>query len=150
VPFHERAACACNRPTEGEIYVSLNVPQALLDRAEAGPVGDAEFIDCIKDSLPYGWSVVARTVDRPGMAGTDFAEDRVAPPSDEAQGQLLQLMASDPMRAAVERHFDVKLAFQNCCRVAAFRPTAVGGSTYEEFMSARGQLLNQSPELRSC
>jgi len=44
----------------------------------------------------------------------------------------------------------VKLAFQNCHRVAAFAPSAVDGARYREFVSPRGQLLNQSPELRDC
>ena len=39
---------------------------------------------------------------------------------------------------------------QNCHRVAAFRLSAVSGATYQEFISVRGQLLNQSPELRNC
>lgn len=130
--------------------MSLTVSPALLERAQAGPVGDAEFIECIRTSLPYGWEVVSRVVADLNETSADFAEDRTAPPSDGAQGQLLRLMASDPMRAAIERHFGVKLAFQNCCRAAAFRPSAVGGVAYEDFMSARGQLLNQTPELRSC
>jgi hypothetical protein len=31
-------------------------------------------------------------------------------------------MASDAMRAAIERHYGVRLAFQNCHRAAVFRP----------------------------
>ena len=50
----------------------------------------------------------------------------------------------------LERHFGVVLAFQNCHRVAAFTPAAVDSPTYREFVSPRGQVLNQSPELRSC
>jgi hypothetical protein len=44
----------------------------------------------------------------------------------------------------------VKLAFQNCHRVAAFQPSAVDGAAYREFVSPAGQLRNQSPELRDC
>lgn len=44
----------------------------------------------------------------------------------------------------------MKLAFQNCHRVAAFPLAAVGGETYTRFISTRAQLLNQSPELRNC
>jgi hypothetical protein len=44
----------------------------------------------------------------------------------------------------------VKFAFQNCHRFAAFRYSAVDGDTYRAFVSPRGQLLNQSPELRNC
>jgi len=34
-------------------------------------------------------------------------------------------------------------------RVAAFRPAAVDSDRYQAFISARGQLLNQSPEFRN-
>jgi hypothetical protein len=44
----------------------------------------------------------------------------------------------------------VVLAFQNCHRVAAFTPAAVGGAAYRAFVSPRAQLLHQSPELRNC
>ena len=57
-------------------------------------------------------------------------------------------MASDAMRAAVERHYGVRLAFQNCHRAAVFRPGAP--AALAEFTSARAQLLNQSPELVDC
>ena len=59
-------------------------------------------------------------------------------------------LASDAIRGGLERHFGMKLAFQNCHRVAAFRLSAVGGGQYQEFISPRGQLLNQSPALRDC
>ena len=57
-------------------------------------------------------------------------------------------MASDAMRAAVERHYGVRLAFQNCHRAAVFRPDAT--QALAEFTTARAQLLNQSPELTNC
>jgi hypothetical protein len=53
------------------------------------------------------------------------------------------------MRAAVERHLGVRIAFQNCHRVALFAPGAPAGLV-EEFISPRSQILNQSPELVSC
>ena len=59
-------------------------------------------------------------------------------------------MASNAIRGALERHFGVVLAFQNCHRLAAFAPADVGSPTYREFVSPRGQVLNQSPELRDC
>jgi hypothetical protein len=58
------------------------------------------------------------------------------------------MMASDAMRAAAERHFGVRLAFQNCHRAAVFRPAA--SQARAEFTSARAQFLNQSPELTNC
>ncbi|MBO0821448.1 MAG: hypothetical protein J2P26_11445, partial [Nocardiopsaceae bacterium] len=65
-----------------------------------------------------------------------------------ARGQLLRLMASDSMRAAIERHYGIALAFQNCHRAAVFRPAAAGA--LEEFRSPRSQLLNQRPDLVDC
>lgn len=44
--------------------MSLNVPTALLERAETGQVDDAEFVDCVRQSLPYAWSVVSTAAQR--------------------------------------------------------------------------------------
>lgn len=130
--------------------MSLDVPAALLERAEAGHVDDAEFVDCVRRSLPYAWAVVSDVAIRSGATPDDFAE-HAAPPSSEAErGQLLRVLASDAIRGALERHFAVKLAFQNCHRVAAFKLAAVGGQTYQEFISPVAQVRNQSPELRDC
>jgi hypothetical protein len=79
-----------------------------------------------------------------------MADHEVPPPSEAERGQLLRALASDAIRGGLERHFGMRLAFQNCHRVAAFRPDAVDGDTYRAFVSPRGQLLNQSPELRDC
>ena len=65
-------------------------------------------------------------------------------------GQLLRALSSDAIRGSLERHFGVALAFQNCHRIAAFRLSAVDSDTYRRFITVRGQLLNQSPELRDC
>ncbi|MFY1692927.1 SCO5389 family protein [Plantactinospora sp. WMMB782] len=130
--------------------MSLDVPTALLERAEAGPVDDAEFVACVRDSLPYAWAVVNEVAGDLDRDGGDFADHAVPPPSEAERGQLLRALASDAIRGALERHFGVKLAFQNCHRVAAFTPSAVDGDRYRAFISTRGQLLNQSPELRDC
>jgi hypothetical protein len=130
--------------------MSLRVPAALLERAEAGPVTDEEFVDCIRTSLPYAWKVVSRTADRLADGTGEFATDNEDPPSEADQGQLLRALASSSMRDALERHFDVKLEFQNCCKVAAFRRDAVDGAAHQQFVSQRMQLLNQAPGLVSC
>jgi hypothetical protein len=132
--------------------MSLDVPTALLDRAERGPVTDDDFVTVVRDSLPYAWEVVSGVAASlaGGPASTEFAEHAVPPPSEAERGQLLRALASDAIRGGLERHFGVRLAFQNCHRVAAFRPSAVDGLAYLEFTSPRGQLLNQSPELRDC
>jgi hypothetical protein len=121
-----------------------------LAKAEVGEVTDAEFVDCVRTSLPYAWQVVSQVAADLGRDGGDFADHAVPPPSEAERGQLLRALASDAIRGGLERHFGVKLAFQNCHRVAAFRLGAVGGQRYQAFISPRGQLLNQSPELRDC
>jgi hypothetical protein len=130
--------------------MSLDVPAALLDRAERGEVDDAEFIACVRDSLPYAWRVISGVVGDLDSGAAVFADNTIAPPTEADRGQLLRALASDAIRGGLERHFGVKLAFQNCHRVAAFRPSAVDSDRYRAFISPRGQLLNQSPELRDC
>jgi hypothetical protein len=128
--------------------MSLDVSPQLLAAAEAGEVDDAAFLACVRDSLPYAWRTVSAVAGRVGADG--FADDATPPPSETERGQLLRALASTPIRGALERHFGVVLAFQNCHRVAAFTPATVDGERYRAFISARGQLLNQSPELRNC
>src|SRR5690606_5500651 len=130
--------------------MSLDVPAALLERAERGEIDDAEFVECVKNSLPYAWEVVSRVAGELQEGTAEFADNEVPPPDEVARGQLLRALASDAIRGGLERHFGVKLAFQNCHRVAAFPLSAVGGETYTKFISTRAQLLNQSPELRNC
>ena len=128
--------------------MSLAVPADLLAQAQRGPVEDAMFLDCVRDSLPYAWDMIAGLVKDLEAGDGEFADNQVPPPDETARGQLLRLMASDAMRAAVERHYGVRLAFQNCHRAAVFRPAAA--EALAEFTSARAQLLNQSPELVDC
>jgi hypothetical protein len=132
--------------------MSLEVPTALQRRAEAGTVDDAEFVACVRQSLPYAWQVITQVADRLAAAApaAEYADHTTAPPSEADRGQLLRALASDAIRGALERHFGVALAFQNCHRVAAFRPSALGGATHLEFTSPVAQLRNQSPELRDC
>ncbi|MDG4825546.1 SCO5389 family protein [Asanoa sp. WMMD1127] len=130
--------------------MSLTVSPDLLAEAERGEVAPADFVACVRESLPYAWQLISRVVDDLARGDAEFADNVVPPPSEQERGQLLRALASDAIRGGLERHFGVKLAFQNCHRVAAFRPEAVGGDTYARFTSARGQLLNQSPELRDC
>lgn len=130
--------------------MSLDVPTALLERAEAGQVDDAEFVDCVRQSLPYAWAVVSEVAARAHATTADYADHAVPPPSETDRGQLLRALASDAIRGGLERHFGVRLAFQNCHRVAAFKPAAVGGVTYQRFVSPLAQIRNQSPELRDC
>jgi hypothetical protein len=130
--------------------MSLDVPTALLERAERGEVDDAAFVECVKQSLPYAWQVVSEVARNVEDGAAPFADHTIPPPTEVERGQLLRAMASDAIRGGLERHFGVKLAFQNCHRVAAFKIGAVGGTEYQRFISPRAQLLNQSPELRNC
>ncbi|HEX3782815.1 MAG TPA: SCO5389 family protein [Pseudonocardiaceae bacterium] len=128
--------------------MSLKVPAALLDRAKAGEVSNDEFIACVRDSLPYAWSVVSSVATELAETGGPFADNQTPPPDEAARGELLRLVASDAMRTAVEAHFNVRLAFQNCHRLAMFAPGA--DAEYQEFVTPRSQLLNQKPELVNC
>ena len=128
--------------------MSLAVPTDLLDQAERGEVDDAAFLDCVRTSLPYAWDLVTGLITDLEAGGGEFADNQVPPPDEAARGQLLRMMASDAMRAAIERHFGVRLAFQNCHRAAVFRPSAA--AAIAAFRSPRAQLLNQSPALVDC
>jgi hypothetical protein len=82
--------------------------------------------------------------------GGAFADNQVPPPSEKERGQLLRALASDAIRGALQRHFGVRLAFQNCHRVAVFPLDRAVEESYGKFTSVRSQVLNQSPEFRDC
>lgn len=130
--------------------MSLDVSPELLRRAEEGTVAEADFVDAVRTSLPYAYDLIAGLVDDLDSDDADFADNQVPPPSEAERGQLLRALASDAIRGSLERHFGVRLAFQNCHRVAAFRLGAADGDTFQRFTSIRAQLLNQSPLLRDC
>ncbi len=131
--------------------MSLTVAPDLLAAAERGDVPDEQFVACVRTSLPYAWQVVADVAARlHADPAAELADNTTPPPSEAERGQLLRALASDAIRGVLERHFGVRLAFQNCHRVAAFRPADVDGDRYRRFVSPRGQLLNQSPPLRDC
>ena len=129
--------------------MSLTVPTQLIEQAEAGDIRPDDFLQCIKESLPYAWQLIEGLVDRLQSGTERFADNQVPLPSEQARGQLLRVLASDAMRTALEQHYGVKLAFQNCHRVAVFRTDQLD-STYRAFISPRSQILNQTPELRDC
>jgi NucS shadow ORF len=129
--------------------MSLTVPADVLERAQQGNVGDTDFITCIRASLPYAWSVITALITTAAQSGAPFADNHTPPPDEQARGELLRMMASDAMRGAVERHFGVRVAFQNCHRAAIFTQHA-SEDLYNEFVSPRAQLMNQSPELVNC
>ena len=130
--------------------MSLDVSPDLLRRAEEGAVPETDFVDAVRTSLPYAYDLIAGLADDLDGTDAEFTDNQVPPPSEAERGQLLRALASDAIRGSLERHFGVRLAFQNCHRVAAFRPAAADGDTYQRFTSIRAQLLNQSPLLRDC
>jgi hypothetical protein len=128
--------------------VSLTVPAALLEQAQAGPIADDDFLVCIRQSLPYAWSVVEQLGSQLRQSGERVAVHDSEPPDEASWGQLFRLVGSDAMRGAVERRFGVRMAFQNCHKLAFFDPAAT--VEYAEFVSSRAQVLNQKPELVNC
>ena len=132
--------------------MSLDVSPALLAQARAGAVDSADFLDTVRTSLPYAFNLIADLAERLESSGPQhaFVDNQTPPPSEAERGQLLRALASDAIRGSLEDHFGVTLAFQNCHRVAVFRPQTATGDTHRDFTSQRAQLLNQSPELRDC
>jgi hypothetical protein len=128
--------------------MSLDVTPELLETAQQGEVDDAAFVECIRTSLPYAWEMISGLVARLQVDGGEFADNLTPPPDEQARGQLLRVLASDAMRGTLERYFGVRLAFQNCHRVAVF--PAGDSPAYRTFVTSREQILNQSPELRDC
>lgn len=131
--------------------MSLDVSPELIAQAERGDVDDARFIEAVRRSLPYAWTVmtgVAARLRDGDTGGRAFADD-ATPPTEAERGQLLRALASTAIREAAERHLGVRFAFQNCHRVAAF-PREGAESEYREFTSVRAQVLNQTPALRHC
>ncbi|MCI3238745.1 MULTISPECIES: SCO5389 family protein [Streptomyces] len=130
--------------------MSLDVSPKLLAEAEQGDIREEDFVDTVRTSLPYAYDLIASLTTELRSGAAEFADNQTPPPSEQERGQLLRALASDAIRTSLERHFDIELAFQNCHRVAAFRPGARGGQTYGRFTSVRSQVLNQSPEFRDC
>ena len=132
--------------------MSLTVAPDLLQKAEGGHVTDAEFAQCVRESLPYAYDMVAGLA---AQLGEDpqariFADNRTEPPSEQHRAQLLRAMASDAIRGVLGRHFGVRIAFQNCHRVAVFTAGAAADQALARFTSVPAQLLNQSPDLVNC
>ncbi len=129
--------------------MSLNVGVHLLEQAQSGNIDETEFVETIRESLPYAWSVVSGLVEQV-TRGEEWANHAVPPPSEQARAQLLRMMGGDAIRGAVERYFGVKLAFQNCHNVGVFRLDKLNSPQYLDFISIRRQILNQTPELIDC
>jgi hypothetical protein len=130
--------------------MSLSISPQLLQQAEEGQVNEEAFVESIKQSLPYAFEVVEQLAQRLARGEEKWVEHSVPPPSEQARAQLLRMIGGDAIRGAVERHFGIKLAFQNCHKTAAFRPESVDSADYRAFISIESQILNQTPELVDC
>jgi uncharacterized protein len=128
--------------------MSLSVSPELLAKAQAGKVEPGEFIECIAQSLPYAWAMVSRLATELESGTADSVQNTEVPATDEQWGQMFRMFSSDSMRNAIQEHFGVRLAFQNCCKPAVFRPGA--DEAYGRFVSPEAQLLNQDPTLLNC
>ncbi|MFM7423637.1 MAG: SCO5389 family protein [Elainella sp.] len=130
--------------------MSLNVSPALVQQAETDAVNQLAFAETIRQSLPYAWNIVEKLAHSIHQQGENWANHAVAPPDESARAQLLRMVGGDAIRGAVERHFNIKLAFQNCHNLAAFRVDQLDSPIYRDFISIRSQILNQTPELKDC
>ena len=128
--------------------MSLSVSPELLEKAQAGKVEPSEFIRCIADSLPYAWAMVSRLAAELESGRAESVQNTEVPAAEEQWGQMFRMFSSDAMRNAIQEHFGVRLAFQNCCKPALFRPGA--DEAYARFISPEAQLLNQDPALLNC
>ena len=128
--------------------MSLSVSPELLEKAQAGKVEPGEFIQCMADSLPYAWAMVSRLAAELESGHAESAQNTEVPATEEQWGQMFRMFSSDAMRSAIQEHFGVRLAFQNCCKPALFRPGA--DEAYARFISPEAQLLNQDPALLNC
>lgn len=130
--------------------MSLSVPAHLLEDARRGRVLDHDFVDCVRRSLPYAYATVARLAALLAASDRPYVDNQEEPPDETARGQLLRAMSSDAIRGALERHFNIVLAFQSCHRVAVFPPRARTSPEYRDFTSVESQVLNQRPGLVTC
>lgn len=130
--------------------MSLTVSPDLIQQVQTGDIDEAAFVQTIRESLPYAWQIVEKLAHQIHRGGKTWDHYAVAPPSEQARGQLLRMVGGDAIRGAVERHFKVKLAFQNCHNLAVFRLDSLDSPEYRDFVSIRSQILNQTPELKDC
>ncbi|NEO16154.1 MULTISPECIES: SCO5389 family protein [unclassified Moorena] len=130
--------------------MSLNITPELLKQAQEGEVNQEAFIDSIRQSLPYAFGIVEDLAKRLAQGEAEWVEHSVPPPTEQDRAQLLRMIGGDAIRGAVERYFGIKLAFQNCHKTAIFRPEALESPAYQDFISIRSQILNQTPELIDC
>src|SRR4030095_14562400 len=114
--------------------MSLTVTAELKELARDGALPLDEFINCIRYSLPRAWQVIDElAAELRSQQSLTHAIHAPRQMEDEQRGQLLRLMASSSMRAAVERFYGLRFEFQNCHNTAAFRQNAIGSEEHRRY-----------------
>jgi hypothetical protein len=131
--------------------MSLTVPDHVLESVRStGTIQRVAFIEVVRNSLPAAWAIVSTLAERKQAGETGLVQHNPRSMDDGPRGELLRMLSSNAIRGAVEAHFGLSFAFQNCHNVAAFRPDEIGGEAFTKFTSMQAQILNQSPEMRDC
>ncbi len=128
--------------------MSLEVPHHIVEQAHNGRLSEQDFIACVKQSLPQAWHIVENLALRKKSGEEGLVAHTPRSMEDATRGQLLRMMASDAIRSAVEKHFGLIFAFQNCHATATFWKHEEAAHT--QFTSMESQIINQSPDLRDC
>jgi hypothetical protein len=131
--------------------MSLAVSDEVLVAVQStGIIPRSTFIEVVRESLPDAWAIVSNLAERKQAGEAGLIEHAPRSMADGPRGQLLRMLSSNAIRGAVEAHFGLTFAFQNCHKVAAFRTDEVGGKIFTTFTSMEAQIINQSPEMRDC
>ncbi len=125
------------------------ITEAQLEQARAGQLSRSSFIEIIRRSLPFAYEAVGLLAARLAV-GERVAIEAPLHMDDDHRSQLLRVFASDSMRRALQRHFGLRLAFQNCHYIAATKGRGRFSRQWRTFCSERAQVLAQRPELRDC
>ena len=80
--------------------MSLTVSHDLLAIAGRGDVTDAEFVSCVRESLPYAGQVVSTVMTDPHTDGGDFADHEIPPPSEVERGRCCEHWPATPSAVA--------------------------------------------------
>jgi len=130
--------------------MSLNVTEEQVERASNGELSEAEFVEIIRDSLPFAYDTVERLAKQLAN-GDDVVIEAPLHMEDGDRAQLLRAFASTSMRTALECHFGIaELAFQNCHSAGGTTDEGKKSQRWKRFTSIEGQVLNQHPALRDC
>jgi hypothetical protein len=130
--------------------MSLSVPADIVAKAENGSLQESDFVAVVKESLPDAWAIVANLVQQLDKASSRLVSFGEGPMDEKVRGQLLRMLAGTAIRTAVERHFGVKLLFQNCHNPAVVREEDENSKEAKEFVSPESQVKNQKPEYQHC